>query len=337
MRSYRKNAMNKRVTIILACLMAVFTEVKAQDPHFSQFYANPVYINPAFAGTAVCPRLSMAYRDQWNGINGAFKTFIASYDQHFDFLSGGLGVWFMNDRESNVFGTNTAALAYSYRIRVKRDFYINASLQVSVINRRLDWNNLTFGDMIDPRYGFIYETRAKQPDNLSHTMVDFSAGILGYTDIWYAGFAAAHFTRPDDGFNSENRLPVKFTVHGGAKLDFFKDKRRTSKFLQQPIFQPNLIYQYQGGFHNLNYGLYVDWNPFIVGAWFRQALSFGQPDAFIFTAGLQYNRFKVGYSYDMTVSKLVNVSGGTHEVSLELMFDCPAKRVKVKEVKCPAF
>ncbi|MGM0478992.1 MAG: type IX secretion system membrane protein PorP/SprF, partial [Bacteroidota bacterium] len=36
--------------------------VRAQDPQFSQFYANPIYLNPAFAGSHGCPRFAANYR-----------------------------------------------------------------------------------------------------------------------------------------------------------------------------------------------------------------------------------------------------------------------------------
>ena len=67
-------------------------KVEAQDPEFSQFYANPLYLNPAFAGTARCPRVSLNYRNQWPGISGTFITTSATYDQQVESLYGGLGL-----------------------------------------------------------------------------------------------------------------------------------------------------------------------------------------------------------------------------------------------------
>ncbi len=71
-------------------VMAVLTAT-AQDPQFTQFYANPLYLNPAFAGTARCPRVVMNYRNQWPALTGTFVTTSASYDQHVDGLNGWLG------------------------------------------------------------------------------------------------------------------------------------------------------------------------------------------------------------------------------------------------------
>ena len=42
----------------------------AQDPEFTQFYANPLYLNPAFAGSSHCPRMNLNYRNQWPALQG---------------------------------------------------------------------------------------------------------------------------------------------------------------------------------------------------------------------------------------------------------------------------
>ena len=47
--------MHKRIVILLAAVLSMATlRVEAQDALFSQFFANPLYLNPAFAGTNVC-------------------------------------------------------------------------------------------------------------------------------------------------------------------------------------------------------------------------------------------------------------------------------------------
>ncbi len=328
--------MKKRILILVIALASVCLGVQAQDPHFSQFYANPLYTNPALAGTAVCPRFSLSYRNQWPGLD-AFNTFSASYDQHFDFLSGGIGVMIMSDAQSDFYRTNTAALIYSLRLRLSRNVFMNIAAQASLANRSLDWDELSFPDMIDPRYGFIYNTMAERPDELSHTNFDVGAGMVVYGENWYVGASAANLLRPDDGFISYNRIPIRFTANAGMRLNLARDKRRTNAFFGAPIISPNIIYSFQGEFQMINYGLYLDWEPFIVGAWFRQSISFDNSDALVLMFGLQHQSIKIGYSYDITVSKLSNASGGAHEITLGAQLPCPEKRKKIKPIKCPSF
>lgn len=328
--------MKKRILSLVVALVFACSFAQAQDPHFSQFYANPLYTNPALAGSAVCPRVALSYRDQWPTL-GAFKTFSASYDQYFDALAGGVGFTIMSDMQSDYYRTNVASLIYSLRLKLTNDIFLNLAAQASVTNRSLDWDQLAFPDMIDPRYGFIYSTMATRPEELSHTYVDFGAAFVLYGENWYIGGAANNLTRPNDGFISYNRIPMRFTANGGIKLNLSRDKRRTNAFFGAPIISPNLIYSYQGGFQMLNYGLYLDWSPFIVGTWYRQSIGFDNSDALVLLFGLQHENIKIGYSYDITVSKLSNASGGAHEISLGMQLPCPEKRKKIKAIKCPSF
>ena len=137
-------------------------EANAQDPAFSQFYANPLYLNPAFAGATPkgCPRANLNYRDQWPGIGRTYVTTSASYDQHIDALGGGLGIIVSQDRsgDGNLRTTHASAL-YSYHLEINRNFSLKAGFEASYRMIQLDWTDLTFGDMIDPQYGFIYETQ----------------------------------------------------------------------------------------------------------------------------------------------------------------------------------
>ncbi|MEY3270304.1 MAG: hypothetical protein RIS89_402, partial [Bacteroidota bacterium] len=56
--------MMKKITLSLL-LVALSGELLAQDPTFTQFYANPVYMNPALAGSSGCPRVALNYRNEW--------------------------------------------------------------------------------------------------------------------------------------------------------------------------------------------------------------------------------------------------------------------------------
>ena len=100
---------------ILGAMLLLGTAAGAQDVGFSQFYANPLYLNPAFAGSAVAPRISLTYRAQWPGLVSAFTTVSASYDQYFPDLHGGLGFIVMTDRvgDHGALSTNSLGAMYS--------------------------------------------------------------------------------------------------------------------------------------------------------------------------------------------------------------------------------
>ena len=312
----------------------------AQDIGFSQFYANPLYLNPGFAGSAIAPRVSLVYRAQWPGLTSAFTTISASYDQYVEDLHGGVGVIVMNDRQGDhgMLRTTMAGAMYAFRFQLTREIYISAGLQASMVNNALVWDqdNMRFPDQINSELGFTYITGAEMPSNLSKWSADFNAGVVVSSAKWYAGVAASHLTQPNQAFYSEDRVKMKFTVHGGGFLNVSEERRRQSSLgLGTPIISPNIVYQHQGGMNYFNYGLYLDWMPFMVGVWFRNGIE--NADAFIFQAGFQQDHYKVGYSYDVTVSKLANSTAGAHEITVGLLLPVPEHKKRVKAIRCPSF
>lgn len=328
----------KKIAFFVALFLGVAHGASAQDVIFSQFYANPLYLNPAFAGSKVCPRISLNYRSQWPSLVSAFTTVSASYDQYIDGMHGGIGAILLTDRQGDhgALSTSSFSAMYAFRFQLARDIWVNAGLKAGIVNTSLDWANLRFPDMIDNVTGFTGMTSAQMPEHTNKWYLDFDAGALIYGSSWYVGFAAAHLTQPSNGFYGITKLPIKLTGNVGALINIAEEARRTSSLgLGTPVLSPNFIYQYQAGFHYFNYGLYLDWMPFIVGVWFRNGIE--NPDAFIFQVGFQQEYFKLGYSYDVTVSKLANNTSGAHEISLGFLLPCPEKKHKVKAIRCPSF
>lgn len=325
--------------MLLGAMLLTAVTAGAQDVGFSQFYANPLYLNPAFAGSAVAPRIALTYRAQWPGLVSPYTTVSASYDQYVDMLHGGVGAIVLTDRQGDhgALSTSMVGLMYAFKFQLSRDIYMSAALEASIVNNALHWNDyLRFPDQIDAELGFSYATGATPPDKLSRWSADFHAGVLVSGSKWYAGLAASHLTQPNQAFYSEDRVPMKFTVHGGGLLNVSEEARRQSSLgLGTPIISPNIVYQYQGGLHYFNYGLYLDWMPFLVGVWFRHGTA--NADAFIFQLGVQQDYFKVGYSYDVTVSKLANSTAGAHEITFGFLLPVPEHKRQVKAIRCPSF
>ncbi len=329
-----------KISLMLLLLVLGMQGVKAQDVGFSQFFANPLYLNPAFAGSKVAPRISLAYRAQWPGLVSAFTTVSGSYDQYIPDLHGGIGAIVMSDRQGDhgILGTTALGAMYSFRFRVHEDIYVNLALQASIVNTNLSWdlNNLRFGDQIDANNGFVNQTSATAPDQTSIFYPDFAAGGMIYGPAWYVGAAAHHLNQPSQGFYSEDPVPIKFSANAGGLINISEERRRQSSLgLGQPVVSPNFVYQYQGGFHYFNYGLYLDWMPFLVGVWYRNGIE--NSDAFIFMVGVQQDHFKIGYSYDATVSQLANSTAGSHEITLGILLPTPVQKHKVKAIRCPSF
>jgi type IX secretion system PorP/SprF family membrane protein len=315
--------MNPRVLFPILVFTVFLFELKAQDPQFTQFYANPLYLNPAFAGTARCPRICMNYRNQWPGLSGKYVTYSVSGDLHLDALAGGIGVLVTTDDQANgTLKTTNASLIYAYQAVINREFSLKFGLQATYMQKSLDVANLHFGDMIDARRGFVWNTKEAIPAP-NKKGADFSAGLLGYSKQYFFGFAANHINQPDEGLLGLSKLPVKYTIHGGAIIPLEKGN--------ESYLSPNILFQAQQKFTQLNLGLYYVKGPFVAGLWYRNS------DAVIALIGIKNDNFQAGYSYDVTVSKLAGNTAGAHEISVQIKFECKTRRKKYRTISCPSF
>ena len=307
-------------------------QAHAQDPEFSQFYANPMHLNPAFAGTARGPRVVLANRNQWTSQAGHYETQAISYDQYFRSIKGGVGFNILNDQEGlNTFGTTRLTGAYAYQQSIGRELSLRMGLEASYRQRSLDWSGLSFGDMIDKVQGFIYETAETPRGDVVRT-VDFGAGLLAFTEKFYFGVAGHHLNEPDESLVlGVSALPMKLTAHGGAKLVLQRSVKGPEAWIS-----PNVLFRQQGEFTQLNVGLYVNKGPLVAGVWHRGYFSEDTRDALIVLLGVETTTMRFGYSYDITVSKLTPATGGTHEITLAMRFASPY-RSKFRTVSCPTF
>ena len=268
----------KKGYLLIIFSVVVYSYCFGQDPTFSQFFSNRLYLNPAFAGTTNCPRLSLNYRNQWPGIDNSFITYAASYDQQIDGIHGGIGVQLMRDQAGEgVLNTTSAAFMYSYQFKATRNFSVRAGFQATVVQKSINVSNLRFGDMIDARRGFVYQSQ-EQIENDRVFYPDFSFGLIGFCKKLYFGGSVHHLTSPDEGFINQAILPMRITGHFGAKIPL--GIRRADQ-----SWSPNIIFQTQGTAMELNAGNYFSKGPVVVGMWYRASLK-GNRDALIMLVGI---------------------------------------------------
>ena len=304
--------------VMLLCVKFSFS----QDLTFSQYYSNPLYLNPAFAGTIGVPRVALQYRNQWHAFDNAFNSYSAAIDLPVDKLRGGIGVNFINDAQANgALNAMQLNAAYSVNIRLSEKYWMNGGVQVGYHQNSLKVDELVFADNLDPNFGnngISGELAYLTDPNYSY--LDYSTGVLVYSSKVFFGLAAHHLTEPEQSFisgqESSSILERKFTAHLGARLPVYLHGHYRKKF----DISPQLILQKQGDFEQINYGLFVAKRGLAAGAWFRQ--NFGlRYDAVIFLVGFVRKKWQFTYTYDMTVSGLWGDSGGTSEVSLVFLLN----------------
>ncbi len=303
---------------LLFLLLVLVAPLSAQDPVFSQFYAAPLRLNPALAGVSTAPRLTANYRAQHTTYPSAFTTIAASYEQPIQKTPSSFGVRMMSDRQLEGAYRNTeVSLVYSYDVKINRELGARLGLAAGILNTSLDFNTLTFGDVLDPAVGASGVTMEALAA-AAKTSADFGAGIVVYGQNYYGGVSFEHLNRPDESLIEFNTglfagRPQRMTLTGGAqiKVKRFSNRRRPS------YITPNFLYTSQAQFKQLNLGAYFGYGPVAIGGWYRHA--FENADGLIAAIRFRQDVLQIGISYDAVTSALRTVPGGlgaTFEVSV---------------------
>jgi len=303
--------------IALWCLLA--SGSWAQDQQFTQFYSVPTAVSPAFAGASIQSRVSMQYRNQWAAIPGGFTSGNITFDQFMPNISSGIGMLVNYDQAgSGALRSSTVALQYAYEARIKRNLFFRPALQLGYGQSSIDFTKLTFYDqMIREGAEVSLESGTVRPVNY----YDMGAGMLLYSPKVWFGASASHLNSPDASLSNSASviLPKKISVHGGYRIRLKGQSLR--KLDHYMVFAANYLSQQQ--FDQLDLGFYYEYSPMILGIWYRglpvksNTYGYMNQDALAFLVGFQAGNYKVGYSYDITISKLgIANSGGSHEVSL---------------------
>jgi type IX secretion system PorP/SprF family membrane protein len=329
-----------RFIAALALVQCFFNPLRAQDPHFSQFYSSPLTLNPAntglFAGDV---RVSSNYRNQWRTVSTPFTTATVAADfqvlnkliSEYDIF--GVGFMGMLDQSNNR-GLKAnyigASAAYSKSLGDNGNTKISVGFQGTLTTKKVDYSRFVFSRQYTPM-GFDYTLPTGEPINgFVLNYPDFSTGIL-YTGMnsnqanWYIGSSYYHFTRPSESLSSqyEMRVQPRLTFHSGYNFPI-ADLNRIyfSGIYMKSMLAKEIAFGtvYESAIPSSNFE-----SKLFTGVFFRVQ------DAIIPYVGFTNNKFQVGMSYDLNISSLKTAtqSRGGFELSLLMIFSKDPERSKI--------
>lgn len=313
--------------VLFSCL-----SLKGQDPHFSQFYANPLYLGPSFAGATEGGRVAAQYRNQWFDLGAKFRTYSVSYDYYFSSFNSGVGVNFISDvAGTSQLGVMQAGLHYSYNFKVFNVWHVRPGISFSYLQHGIYGDIEYIDDILSDGSG----TAAPHPAINQARDIDAGSSMLIYTHRGWLGVTVDHMLQPNVSMHAGDvNIPIKTSVYGGI------DIRRKGKLLKpsDDVMTFAFLYKRQETVQQLDLGVYWTSHPIVIGVWYRgiPLVNSHRGDAVIFLAGIKTRNFNLGYSYDLTISNLLPHTKGSHEISLSVKFDLP-KRRKKGAVPCPEF
>jgi len=318
-----------RLTILLLFAMTMVSGLQAQqEPQFTQNMFNRVFSNPGFSGLSDGICVTGLLRQQWAGFKDyegekiGPQTFLVSIDSPVRILKGGVSALVMQD-QIGFTKTIVLRLGYSY-IRRMGFGKLGIGAHVGFNNRTIDFSKFNPVDdndpllknisgeesemLIDASFGIAYEV----PDQ-------FFIGVSVNQLLETKGQELANWSTNVDSTTSESflyrmTLDRTFYIQGGYEIPF----RRSPNF----VLKPYGMIKFDRASVQVDLATLLEFKGMFWGG-----LNYRFQDAVSLLVGMQYKNFKIGYSYDITTSKLgLANTAGSHEVMLKYCFKIEAEK-----------
>ncbi|MDC3353945.1 PorP/SprF family type IX secretion system membrane protein [Schleiferiaceae bacterium] len=280
-------------TIILAIGMMAASMVHAQqDPHLALYVFNPTMYNPAYAGNAQDPQLSLAYRNQWQGISGAPATlFAAGQGMVTDALGSGLMI--QSDQLGPIQMTSVAT-DLNYRIRVSEQSKLAVGLRLGMSNYNEALTDLYVTDPNDP----IFQS------DINQWLPMVGYGAMVYGDRYYVSFSSPGIIRSAQHFYASGGFAIPIHPEWDFRMSSqFKIVSNAPGSLDlSPAFVWKRMYTIGSTFRPGS----------AMGAWLHVRLA---------------NGMSLGYSMERTTSDLAPFGPMSHDIVLSIPLYLPGKAV----------
>jgi type IX secretion system PorP/SprF family membrane protein len=338
---------NRQLLFLLFILYAGIN-LRSQDANFSQYYAAKFSLAPSFAGTTEGGRAMSIFRDQWPLLESTYITYGIALDYAFPKLSGGLGIFAMQDYSNGcaIVVTNVG-MQYSYavklnHIRSNQRWQFRPGLQFNSINKRLDLNDIVFGSQLSFDETDRYNSVSIESNNIN--IYESAVSVLLNSDKAWFGASVNHLPLSKKSFTGESYVtPVKFVSFGGVCLKTIQGRLLYDK----DYIYFSYLFKYQGNLRQLDIGGYWSNESLTAGLWYRGLPffknSFGEFNnaALILILGKKFKHYSIGYSFDYSLSKIGSFTGGAHEISMVFLFNqgknSNLKKKTYKMVPSPKF
>ncbi|OJX52743.1 MAG: hypothetical protein BGO88_13035 [Flavobacterium sp. 38-13] len=301
----------KKILFTALITLSVFVDVEAQqDPHYTQYMYNMNVINPAYAGSKENLSFGLLYRQQWEGIEDAPRTFTFSGHSPAG-KNVGLGLSVISDeigpvKEQNVYGD------FSYTLNLGGEHRLALGIKAGATFQKIGLFSDINGSLPDP----TDEAFSEDSDN---TYFNIGTGFFYYTNNYYIALSvpnmlkSKHLNVRRDG---QERYYGEETQHYFLTGGYVFQLTDNIKF--KPFAMVKSAFDAPTSFDVSTNFLFNE--KFEIGATYRLDDSFGGMVNYAITPNL-----RVGYAYDRIISDLKVTTPASHEVILLFDLNFPKK------------
>jgi type IX secretion system PorP/SprF family membrane protein len=305
----------KHKYLFISLLFLITTGTYAQQkPVFSQYYFNPLALNPAFAGSQNEFSTYALYRNQWVNLDGAPKLITFSANSGIRSRPIGLGI-LISEETIGIHSDFSLFLSYAYRIKFPIGT-LSMGLQAGFSELKSDFTKLTLLNANDPNLSGV----------LNKFNPNFGTGVFFETKNFYAGISVPYLINSKVFDN-----PAVQLSEASSKRYYYLIAARVFDINNRLQIKPEGLIRYQEGAP-----LGIDANlKAILDKKIGLGVIYRSGDAVITTFEFQLiDNLRIGYAYEWTLTSLNKFSKGSHEVMVNYRFKIPGLQ---RPEHCPTY
>ncbi len=292
----------------ISCLLIASKLSAQQEANFSQYFFDPLTVNPAYAGSRGCFSGTLSYRNQWlGGITGAPVT--QALDAHMPIGDAiGVGLQLYND-QAGPLRVSAASAIFTYSIHITEETKLAFGLAGTVNNIGINFGEINVDMPNDPAF---------PTSNMTSTVPDANFGMYLYKENFYAGFSAVHLIQSKWKLQS---APITAVPTAMFYRQYYLTGGYVAKLNDNFSLRPSVLVQFVQAAPALEEldGSLIYKDKFFFGLGIRNSISSGIGSNDDLVISLEYDfadKFRFGYSYDIFLTPAGSYSTGTHEIML---------------------
>jgi len=302
--------MKRQIYLIVIALITISVSLVQgqQRVQYSQYILNNYLLNPAAGGVNEYWDFKTGFRNQWTGFESRPLTYFVSANGPIGFphkrvRNGhlkphhGVGAQAFYD-ETGPLGMMGVYASYAYHLKTSRKMTVSLGANVGLMQYKIRGGELIF--VQDPNDPSIGKT------TVNYTVPDASLGLWFYNDRFYGGVSLAQLFKENLRLNGATNntfgnLNYHYYITGGYRFSLTNELDFIPSTMIKCVYQAPI---------QIDLNARLKYNNMLWGG-----VSYRRQDAIALLVGVLLNsRYEIGYSYDITTSKIAKASAGSHEV-----------------------